>query len=181
MPAGTSSPFGTPCTSHRCATQVGAGLCSACCLGACPLRRLPCLPACQPCLARLPIGQLLGRLLLHCPAFTFASHGATVKSCILTTIALPSFPPPRPACPADGKVQFYVGVQMALTDEEASAEAAAAGGTAAAASAVPPQADPLVLLWQKGVVGSLRVATRALAQHGLRRAAEYQHAPSKAD
>jgi hypothetical protein len=78
-------------------------------------------------------------------------------------------------------VQFYVGVQMALTDEEASAEAAAAGGTAAAASAVPPQADPLVLLRQKGVVGSLRVATRALAQHGLRRAAEYQHAPSKAD
>lgn len=61
----------------------------------------------------------------------------------------------------------------------AGAPAAAAGAADGAAEA--PQADPMVLLRQKGVVGSLRVATRALAQHGLRRAAQFQHTPCKAD
>ena len=93
-------------------------------------------------------------------------------------------------CPfprADGKVQFFVGVQMAIEaepegegGEHASAEAAHA---ASASGEVPaaPMADPILLLRQKGVVGSLRVATRALAQHGLRRSSEFQHAPSRAE
>jgi hypothetical protein len=43
-----------------------------------------------------------------------------------------------------------------------------------------PAADPLLLLRQKGVVGSLRVATRALAVHGLRRERQFQRPPSRA-
>jgi hypothetical protein len=76
---------------------------------------------------------------------------------------------------------------MALTGDGEEAEdggevAAAATEPEAAEGAPPaPAADPLVLLRQKGVVGSLRVATRALAQHGLRRARCFQHAPSRTD
>ncbi|PRW60670.1 LOV domain-containing [Chlorella sorokiniana] len=95
-------------------------------------------------------------------------------------------------CPlrdADGRVQFFAGVQMEITEEGEAAPAAAVedagAGTPAAAeangAAEVPQADPMVLLRQKGVVGSLRVATRALAQHGLRRASQFQHTPCKAD
>ena len=91
-------------------------------------------------------------------------------------------------------MQFFAGVQMEITEEGVAAPAAANGAAAAVAEGAPtgtpaeangmaeaPQADPLVLLRQKGVVGSLRVATRALAQHGLRRAAQFQHTPCKAD
>ena len=88
-------------------------------------------------------------------------------------------------------MQFFAGVQVELSDEQAAdggqpcaaaaAAAAAAAGDAAAAATAVPEADPLALLRQKGVVGSLRVATRALAQHGLRRAAEFQRTPSRAE
>ena len=71
-----------------------------------------------------------------------------------------------------------MGVQLELTDDEEGDGAAAADGANGAAA---PQPDPIALLRQKGVVGSLRVATRALAQHGLRRSAEYQHKPCRAD
>ncbi|KAL4426061.1 hypothetical protein ABPG77_007857 [Micractinium sp. CCAP 211/92] len=80
---------------------------------------------------------------------------------------------------AEGKVQYFAGVQMEVKgEEEIDAEAAAAVATGAAA---PPAPDAIALLRQKGVVGSLRVATRALAQHGLRRAAPYQHPPVSRD
>ncbi|KAI3429692.1 hypothetical protein D9Q98_005777 [Chlorella vulgaris] len=87
---------------------------------------------------------------------------------------------------ADGKVQFYVGVQMPITDDgqegsdsEEEAEHLDTPPTHESSLLAAPAADPVVLLRQKGVVGSLRVATRALAQHGLRRAAQYQHAPCR--
>lgn len=85
--------------------------------------------------------------------------------------------PPLLRC-ADGRVQFFAGVQVELSEDQA-----AGGGepAAAAAGAAVPEADPLALLRQKGVVGSLRIATRALSQHGLRRAAEFQRAPSRAE
>lgn len=72
-------------------------------------------------------------------------------------------------------MQYYAGVQMEIKgEEEIDAAAAAVVATGAAA---PPAPDAIALLRQKGVVGSLRVATRALAQHGLRRAAPFQHPP----
>lgn len=103
----------------------------------------------------------------------------------LTTRPLP--PLITPAHPADGKVQFFAGVQMEIRQAAEEAEEAAldGGGLTAAqrlASGVDaPQAEPLALLRQKGVVGSLRVATRALAQHGLRRSVEDQRTPCRAE
>lgn len=105
--------------------------------------------------------------------------------------------PSRYLTTADGRVQFFAGVQMEITEEGEAAPAAANGAAAAAGAgaagsaaaadgaangaAEAPEADPMVLLRQKGVVGSLRVATRALAQHGLRRAAQFQRTPCRAD
>ena len=75
---------------------------------------------------------------------------------------------------------------MAIKDDREVADGEVAAGAGAAEGAasgvrVPPEADAVVLLRQKGVVGSLRVATRALAQHGLRRERQFQHTPSRED
>ncbi|PSC68938.1 LOV domain-containing [Micractinium conductrix] len=84
---------------------------------------------------------------------------------------------------AGGRVQYFAGVQMAICGDDGGEAAVdeAAAAAAATGAAAPPAADPLALLRQKGVVGSLRVATRALAQHGLRRAAQFQRAPSRVE
>ena len=80
-------------------------------------------------------------------------------------------------------MQYFAGVQMAICGDDGGEAAVdeAAAAAAATGAAAPPAADPLALLRQKGVVGSLRVATRALAQHGLRRAAQFQRAPSRVE
>ena len=101
-----------------------------------------------------------------------------------------SHPVSSPPTRADGKVQFFVGVQMELKGGPEGAGVAADGAAVAAlqqqqlelpgAGGVPvaaPEPDALLLLKQRGVVGSLWVATRALAQHGLRRAVADQQRP----
>lgn len=78
---------------------------------------------------------------------------------------------------ADGKVKFFCGVQAEVTGgngaagKQTAAEAlrAPSGGEEASVHASVPQPDPLQVLRQKGVVGAVRVASRALSVSGLRR------------
>ena len=72
---------------------------------------------------------------------------------------------------AHGDVQFFAGVQLDVAAQQPQP-----------ASGEPPPhaaATPVQLLTAKGVVASLRVATRALAVHGLRRPAQFQRRPSQ--
>lgn len=94
-----------------------------------------------------------------------------------------------PVRDADGRVQFLAGVQLDVTAAQAPSDGtvpAAAAGEAGAVGAQPqgpaaeagsaavPEPSPWLLLKQKGVVGAVRVAARALAQHGLRREPAFQ-------
>jgi hypothetical protein len=108
-----------------------------------------------------------------------------------------------PVRDADGRVQFFAGVQLDVTAHGfgngtaasdgvaavavADGAAAAGGGETAdgagdeeAAAAVPAvnEPSPWLRMQQKGIVGAVRVAARALSQHGLRRDAAFQRTPS---
>ncbi|GAB4822542.1 hypothetical protein N2152v2_009588 [Parachlorella kessleri] len=71
-----------------------------------------------------------------------------------------------PVRDADGRVQFYAGVQLDITAHHETVQQAAASAAAALAT--------------KGIVGAVRVAARALSRHGLRRAPAFQQPPHHA-
>lgn len=92
---------------------------------------------------------------------------------------------------ADGQVQFYCGVQVALGELRSSGRAVAVSEESmlvAPDEATPTAAEALErleptgmqLLQQKGVVGAVRVAARSLSVHGLRRAEGDQARPGEA-
>lgn len=91
---------------------------------------------------------------------------------------------------ADGQVQFYCGVQVALGELRRSGRAVAASeeamlvanDEAPAATEELQSLEPtgMQLLQQKGVVGAVRVAARSLSVHGLRRAEGDQARPGEA-
>lgn len=91
---------------------------------------------------------------------------------------------------AAGKVVYYVGVQVEVDGGRAAGRASAAGADAAVVAEGEAQEDggpdgkvpeptAMQLLEQKGTVGAVKVAARALSGPGLRRSGEDQHPPGK--
>ena len=71
---------------------------------------------------------------------------------------------------AQGGVQFFAGVQSDMTDRSN------ASADHIVTDTIPVMKEPTYweVLKQKGVVGAVRVATRGMAKHGLRRSTEFQ-------
>ena len=90
---------------------------------------------------------------------------------------------------ADGKVQFYCGVQCGLGELRRTGRVSAASEEAilvtseeqpaAVEELQAMQPTGMQVLQQKGVVGAVRVAARSLSVHGLRRAPEDQVRPGE--
>ncbi len=89
-----------------------------------------------------------------------------------------------------GQVVYYCAVQVEVDGERAWGRASAAGADAAmvaegdaqgdlAPNGKVPEPTAMQLLQQKGTVGAVKVAARALSGSGLRRSGEDQHPPER--